>query len=592
MWNQSNQVRNEGRRKFLRALGMSGIAMAVGTGLGSVNPKTTYALTHMTCLNVMDYAADPTGATDCTTAFQNVINDALLSGQKIVVPEGKYMITGSLMNIKNIVFEGVTANKSYWTAYNDFESGTILFGANTNSLFSTGIERGVFSHIGFKGFLRIADPSSPRSLKFINCSFKNMQVLNAPSDVAGAAYHNFKFIDCSFTVYALTEAVFHGRLIDCLWDSCIFVGSSAFNFNGAKANMVTNCRMEWIDRLYAIDMYGSEFIQLQNNFFDRISGNAIVIRQSNDAVMIEGNVFNRCGSGLTSSGTDLAYDELAKSFIKLYGQITNILISGNTFTHNLSGDGSGVNCPKYVLSKEKDIVNCQFTFKNNEFEQGFTTDFLYVENQAFHKMKVYSDYMYPALTPAVVQLAKVSRGAIHCTNENNTSVAEIPLQLKVVNVAEIVITGKQEGSVYGGKVNGRQRYSQDEVLFEDYTSGNADGAAGAYRKVEYTVPVNDANRGTLVTFALVYSTTGNPNRGVDIHSATNGYITSLTSIVASSGKAMYKGSYYIPESYTASSIKLVIYASKSTAVAGTIEVYGCNASYGNKQMKALVDFMG
>ncbi len=43
-----------------------------------------------TILNIIDYGAIGDGATDCTKAVQNALNDAATCSGKVIVPPGRY----------------------------------------------------------------------------------------------------------------------------------------------------------------------------------------------------------------------------------------------------------------------------------------------------------------------------------------------------------------------------------------------------------------------------------------------------------------------------------------------------------------------
>src|SRR5581483_1243509 len=47
-------------------------------------------------LSILSYGAAGDGATDCTAALQNCVNDALTQGKAVWLPPGSYVITGTL----------------------------------------------------------------------------------------------------------------------------------------------------------------------------------------------------------------------------------------------------------------------------------------------------------------------------------------------------------------------------------------------------------------------------------------------------------------------------------------------------------------
>ncbi len=80
--------------------------------------KATYSMISGAPLNVLDYGADPTGATDSTNAFKAAIAAAgrliltpyevtQVGGQIIYMPPGKYLITDTLQYSSSLLFKGV-----------------------------------------------------------------------------------------------------------------------------------------------------------------------------------------------------------------------------------------------------------------------------------------------------------------------------------------------------------------------------------------------------------------------------------------------------------------------------------------------------
>lgn len=58
--------------------------------------KTTYSMIAGAAYSVLDYGADPTGVTDSTTAIQNTVNAAVLTGGTVFLPKGFYRVTSTI----------------------------------------------------------------------------------------------------------------------------------------------------------------------------------------------------------------------------------------------------------------------------------------------------------------------------------------------------------------------------------------------------------------------------------------------------------------------------------------------------------------
>lgn len=107
-----------------------------------VTPKYETADAFVAGLNVMDYGADPTGVADQTVLFQSLLdalgsrtnnwgrkNDGTPNGGVLYIPEGKYLIKGTLFIPKGVTLRGD------WEKPVKGESikGTILMAANPNA---------------------------------------------------------------------------------------------------------------------------------------------------------------------------------------------------------------------------------------------------------------------------------------------------------------------------------------------------------------------------------------------------------------------------------------------------------------------------
>ena len=104
--------------------------------------KVSYSMTTGAPTNILDYGADPTGATDSTAAIQA----AIAAGDCIYCPTGTYLITGQLnvggktfygdgfaqtifeTNMPSNAYAVITFGKLGWTTASDTTSGGILHG--------------------------------------------------------------------------------------------------------------------------------------------------------------------------------------------------------------------------------------------------------------------------------------------------------------------------------------------------------------------------------------------------------------------------------------------------------------------------------
>ncbi|MDQ8737011.1 glycosyl hydrolase family 28-related protein [Paenibacillus sp. LHD-38] len=574
------------RRKLLAGMAAMGLSFMSGGVINRLSDKSSN-----TGVSVRDYGAAGNGVKDDTAAFQKAINDCVAKGYKLYVPAGKYLIKGTLDNFDNLIMEGVSNNKSYWsqTDYDDFEKGSVLHGSGDNVLIGGSIKRAQFSNLCFENFDLVAGVSSPRYVLFDSCSFKEIRrVLSAPGNKKGA-YHNYKFRYCSFTVYD-TDVLFEGRIIDSSWDQCVFVGTKPFDWVQAIANQVTNCRFEWIDRDAAISMYACRMIQISNNFFDRVRGAAIEIKQKNSGIVISANQFNRCGSGKNSAGDGTNMKELYKSFVVVYGDFSDVNIIQNTFLKSQSNDRSGELCPQYVIAKRAAIPNCQFKFQGNVVVNGFVSSLIFDEDQTYENIKIDVDYVFPSLADYVVNLAQCASHEIQTSCDTDTIVEEIPAQLTVRNKANIQIAGEQKGAVFGGKVNGFMRYDRGEVIFEDYAYHKIVSLSMDWNK-SYDIPLSHMVKGVYLHLSILYSTSGNPDGGVTVSMSGSSTLSLPKLPLSGFEKKLYTAKFYIPFQSSSDSARIYVFSDGSSNGTGSIFIHALSATYTSFTPKQMYDLM-
>ena len=110
------------------------------------------------------YNADPTGATDSTTALQNAINAASSAGEGLYIPAGTYQVNSPL-NVDNVTIEGA----GEW--YTTLTGSDVEFAGNQNPA-STNVD---VSNLSIFGQVNDRDNSSPDYTGF-NGGFSNSTI--------------------------------------------------------------------------------------------------------------------------------------------------------------------------------------------------------------------------------------------------------------------------------------------------------------------------------------------------------------------------------------------------------------------------------
>ena len=97
--------------------------------------KASFSMINGIPLNVLDYGADATGATDSTSALQAAVTAAVAAGNSVYMPAGTYLVTDTITCPAKTMIVGEHRSMSA------INNGTkILFQPTTlKSLFSTGV---------------------------------------------------------------------------------------------------------------------------------------------------------------------------------------------------------------------------------------------------------------------------------------------------------------------------------------------------------------------------------------------------------------------------------------------------------------------
>ncbi|MCZ8520111.1 MULTISPECIES: glycosyl hydrolase family 28-related protein [Paenibacillus] len=564
---------------------------------------------------VKEFGAVEGGKEDCTEAFNKATAAARDRGLKIFVPGGRWRIDGELIGINNVYFEGVSNNKQYNNKFVEellFDgASTVLVGNGSNYTFGSCNEqdRASFDHICFTGFKALAATTaergfSPRSYRFRNCSFQGMRVLDAPADLP-YAIHNFRFFSCDFTNYGFISL--YGRIIDTIAKECTFVGGTPIVLSDARANVFAHSRVEWADSAYAIQLTGCDHQLFTDCFYDRIAGPAFQFREGNKHINIVGGLFNRCGSLLKSDGKPLegTYNDSHRCFIRVFDNNEDIRFANNTFGVERSSDrGTGLMTPNYVVGlmwpnkgNNPGGLPIKMTWKNNTVHTASIKGWLFSENGSYTgRVEVETDAAFGQLNDQVTSLARHATHPVRVTNWDDVSVSLIPEMLEIDNRANIKIpAGMQHGKVFGGYINGIQRYHRPETLAEHNQLQTAAGG-GTFRMVEYVIPTPKPVRGGPVTLSLAYSATAGINgQAIVFDDQTPPNKLADLPDLAPTGdldaRGLYQAVYQVPAGYSQATMRVRFYATRDLPLtaAAQLNAYALSATYGYGAARTIVD---
>lgn len=213
--------------------------------------KVSYSMISGSPANVLDYGADATGLTDCTTAFQAAID----TGRAVYVPTGTYLIRSSLQlpSVLAIYGDGLTSLIDFKPLSNDI-------------LFDGPVSDGNFwlKDLNFRGTDYYFDPGKTPSIKsgFLNSA---QQVrLNWDS------IHVFGFN--SDNTISVTQSIETYIYRSYFWGPYYNFGDSV----AATTTRTSNCFLfaqPWNTTTHIVDCFIQNFkfgIQIENGFSNRI----------------------------------------------------------------------------------------------------------------------------------------------------------------------------------------------------------------------------------------------------------------------------------------------------------------------------------
>lgn len=320
-------------------------------------------------VNVVDYGADSTGHTDCTTAIQNALDAVPIKGAIVFFPAGKYKTVGGLTINYNTTILGANGNFSVdftGTPHFDTVGSVILCTSATNNLFTVNSSGCQFQNIALIN-TSITTPSAGASiyldnagtLKIHDCTidgfWNNIDLINglywnisASSFVNPVNYnlyiHSPSYPDwgCNslttsyFQASALTVANIRYESSGALKISDCYFGGVAGHYpsahidaeikGGTQQLQIDNCAFEaFYDYGIHVYTYGSAsyaVVSITNNWlcsYHKVTGNYIKIKGNIQGVVISNNTLGDY------------------SFGNIYGiaadSVTNISILGNVYTN-------------------------------------------------------------------------------------------------------------------------------------------------------------------------------------------------------------------------------------------------------------------
>lgn len=363
--------------KFTTAINNTG--NAVDASVVTYTPAGTFAvLTNVQTklretVSVLDFGADPTGATDSTTKIQNAINYAVSSGQELYFPSGTYVISSTLTASGMFTMKGVpsssyqdyAADIGQWLPSYAGKASVIQFALGSHGAILDCDYQHSITGMTFRcGQTR---DSSDKFLadkailsEYIDCKFENLQTIfgNDNTSAFGPQFvRGCRFFSCGL--------IAGGVVVDAIFQQNVFTScGTLFSFTpGSGYVTIIGNRIEYCTA--ALYNYQGRAINFVGNLVDSTSSAAITLNAVN-YTNITGNYFWRCALNGGAAGE--------RSNIYFIGVCRSTNITGNTFEYG-EQDGGGIPRPEYLMEFVSSAGSA-IQWRGNSSYNGYTTGFI------------------------------------------------------------------------------------------------------------------------------------------------------------------------------------------------------------------------
>jgi len=201
-----------------------------------------------TFINVLDYGADPTGASDSGTAIQNAIN-ALTSGGVLYFPAGSYHVASAISTTNPIVFLGCNGFSSQLIS--TVTSGGAIFSVNSNASFrDLGFGSSVTQTVNNFAYISFSSVTATFGVHITGCVFQDyyngISVINSTGTVIDSCYFITNLGGTGILVGSPTNTSLN--ISNCTWnthDGAIH-GQTAILVNKIVSGVIQNCQAQWM----------------------------------------------------------------------------------------------------------------------------------------------------------------------------------------------------------------------------------------------------------------------------------------------------------------------------------------------------------
>lgn len=194
--------------------------------------KATYSMINGAVVNVLDYGADPTGATDSTAAIQAAIDSS--DNSSVYVPSGTYLLNSSVVINGVGTVEGVEVGR----CFEGFDQGSVVF-------------KYTGSDYAFKINSTDTSPNIVRDLQMGNfCVLGTSSALGAIK-IAGGNNHKYYNIKCQGFTNASAKIIYSVSPTDGSWGHTFTNVTVKGNAGSYASFALTNYTSMKLDHCYA-----------------------------------------------------------------------------------------------------------------------------------------------------------------------------------------------------------------------------------------------------------------------------------------------------------------------------------------------------
>jgi hypothetical protein len=356
--------------------------------------KATYSMIQGAPVNVLDYGADPTGATDSTAAIQAALN-AITTGGQVVFPPGTYLVSGSgsLLQPKSNTAMIGTRTASV-IRISSASAAASIFGI------ATSVSGLVFEGLTFDGNSSVVTAYDTFGLQFPYVG---------DITVNNCTFQNFKR---DGMLLGLTTRVDHLTVDSCKFSNIVYNGVRTYN---ARMQYINNCR-----------------------FFDFITSpldfNPILVENTETTTIVTNNYFSN-NSGSWAAGN---------STVSLMGDRNyvagNTIVGGGMIVVHAGAFGrTGIKDYRIIGNSIQNTVTAGIIV-NTDVNTDIIVSNNYIRGAARSGIQVLSDTAppYSTNTPVIV-----SNNIIEDTSSATYTNTNQPACIMAAQTSNVLITGNQ-----------------------------------------------------------------------------------------------------------------------------------------------------